>query len=65
MNCDCPRCGSENAYFDSFTGYYNCPECDYVWGNGYGNCLNFIVAKKENFIKKISNLLIEIFSTVF
>lgn len=47
MNCECPRCGYDDAYFDSFTGYYNCPQCDYVWGKGYGNCLNFIGAKMK------------------
>ena len=36
MNCECPNCGSDDAYFDSFGGQYKCPQCDYVWGKGYG-----------------------------
>lgn len=40
MNCECPKCGSDDAYFDPYTGYYNCPQCDHVWGRGY-NCFRF------------------------
>lgn len=47
MNCECPRCGYDDAYFDYYSGYYNCPQCDYVWGKGYGNCLNFIGVKMK------------------
>lgn len=49
MNCECPRCGSDDAYFDTCTGFYNCPQCDYVWGKGYGNCLSFIGVKMNKF----------------
>ena len=47
MNCECPRCGSGDAYFDSFSGFYNCPQCNYVWGNGYKNWSNFMGVKMQ------------------
>ncbi len=29
MNTECPKCGSEDAYFDGV--HYQCPVCDYEW----------------------------------
>lgn len=29
MNVECPKCGSEDAYFDGV--HYLCPACDYEW----------------------------------
>ena len=31
MNTECPKCGSEDAYFDGVR--YFCPCCDYEWGD--------------------------------
>lgn len=29
MNTECPKCESENAYFDGVN--YVCPDCNYEW----------------------------------
>lgn len=34
MNCTCPNCGMENAYFeilDEKGVHYVCPDCDHEW----------------------------------
>lgn len=28
MNCECPICGYEDAYFDAGRGSYYCPSCN-------------------------------------
>ena len=28
MNCECPNCGYEDAYFDAGRGSYYCPNCN-------------------------------------
>lgn len=32
MNTDCPKCGSENAFFNGVC--WECPDCDYEWEEG-------------------------------
>lgn len=49
MNCECPNCGAEDAYFDAGTGYYNCPQCGHVWGKGYGVYSRFIGINMKKF----------------
>lgn len=31
MSVECPKCGSESAYFDGVE--YCCPECDNTWSD--------------------------------
>lgn len=49
MNCECPNCGAEDAYFDVGTGCYNCPQCGHVWGKGYGVYSRFIGINMKKF----------------
>lgn len=30
FNSDCPKCGSEDAYFNGIS--WECPNCNYTWG---------------------------------
>ena len=32
MNTECPKCGSEDAFFKGVC--YECPACDYEWEAG-------------------------------
>lgn len=31
MEIECPKCGSDQAYFNGVA--YECPDCNYEWGS--------------------------------